>query len=1383
MSADERRQADLLDSYWLGLKQRDSTEPPAGLDADIAALASALEHGLAAPEPSAAFTSALRQQLRTARPAAPANGVAPDPATPGPVLILPPVDAPPDALPRRAHWIGEVGKLAAAMLAFALVAGLLIALFGRSDGDDGVARDRDDPFGAIPDVTASSGEILIALDPIGNRFHKLYVVSVDGSEPRKLTPGPVDAPEMETNGAWSPDGSQIAYATGFHDASQLWLIDADGTDQRAIGPPLADIYGIDWSPDGTRLLFAGTPDGTSRSGLCVLPIADPAALTCTSPLSPLVHGSPSWSPDGERIVYVTVANRRRVQINIANADFSNPRAIAVGADPVWSPNGEWIAYTEYVDSIRGGSWVRLVSSDLLGDAQVVQEITSAEIMSWNARWSPDGSLVHVISDRGGSTAGIVVNFLDKSLRDVTELAGRFEVSVDGKTVAVIVNRFGPDGTSVGEALYAVNIDGSDERLLLEPSSLGDTLAWRPGQTHVAPSTAATATVEPPTSVLSPPPLETPSEPTAGAQAARDLIVPVVLSGLDNATLQLLDVDGGKEVSLTLDGADAPDGAVQPAWSPDGSSIAFVGWEDHGNSDVFVMRADGSEWRKLTTESGYYIDPTWSPDGSRIAYAGQDGDLTFIRVMDADGSSAREFTWSQETASVPTWSPDGQRLAFIRTRWITAAAPPDATTGAGQDDASAVERTTEWHLWVINADGTEERPLAAASYAARPNWSLDGREILYTAGWEGERQQARIVDVETGDIRALVSSAVNSTQPRWSPDGLWVSLAVVDPGGSEAAIVVVRPDGTEARRVSDVAGWWHDWSPDGAWIAVARYRLRLDGSETWESDLFLVSTSTGEERYLIEYAIIGRDPAWRPVAVTFAPERSPPVVEPVPQRPDGGLPSGISHDNAAGVQISLTVVLDDPQLMTVGDALAVAVDHGYDWSYGDRIDGSLVTIQTWHGLVSISSISAQLNTGEILQRIEDREAWVIDFGNVPGIIGAGCPGCPAPPEYNHSFIVIDARTGSVLLSSSYRSESGEGVLPRGLDVQPEVGTEIIPGAEVVHIVSIPASGTQDAVTMETWLDQRNGDLAVYHMFANGTVLSVTTIYGGTLTEYVPAQPGGESSVRTTSTEWPDDYDLVNATSHLYLYRDMLRSGQATVVGETMIGDRSALEVVATVESTWTVEGPNQQIIASYQGYRRDIVYLDPVTLLVVKGSDHPKYPVTLYPVLEELRRADVPEDVFRTEIVEAPNHSFSHRISLADARMFERFAVWGLGEAWEGFDLQRVGHGGHRRSDGFATESVTVTYTRVLGGREQRILIDSRGPLSEQEWEVELQSRFTGEAVTFLGEDGWLYTESADGSCRLELEWRGGYLEIHAPSVDVAFQVAADLRQVNAGSVP
>ncbi len=239
---------------------------------------------------------------------------------------------------------------------------------------------------------------------------------------------------------------------------------------------------------------------------------------------------------------------------------------------------------------------------------------------------------------------------------------------------------------------------------------------------------------------------------------------------------------------------------EPAWSPDGSKVAFTrcgGSPIHCN--VWVVNADGTSPTNLTqTPDSDDAQPAWSPDGAHIAFStNRDGNLE-IYVMNSDGSGPLRLTDTPDQDTSPDWSPDGTLITFARL---------DA------QQASAV--------WVMNADGTGPMNLGPGS---QPAYSPDGAKIAFVQT-TGSNRDLWTMNADGTGGQALVATTAGEFSPSWQPINPGTNVPPTAEAGADATFTcesqetVPRLDGSGSTDPDSTPGtnddirlyeWWLDF---------------------------------------------------------------------------------------------------------------------------------------------------------------------------------------------------------------------------------------------------------------------------------------------------------------------------------------------------------------------------------------------------------------------------------------------------------------------------------------------------------------------------------------------------------------------------------------------
>ena len=350
----------------------------------------------------------------------------------------------------------------------------------------------------------------------------------------------------------------------------------------------------------------------------------------------------------------------------------------------------------------------------------------------------------------------------------------------------------PDGSTIyfstgtpGAAIYGVAADGSSLEQIVRTSPAQEEFVGRPARMGISPS--GRHLVYGTCAHRSQPP------PGRGQPAWLEY----------DPELARASVDGMDDIRLTTDFTVSD----FPAWSPDGSQIAFLSsrlasrttesFRIHGGLRLFTMAADGTDIRSLDiAANGTALIiaphlPQWSPDGQRLAVVGYDERPGYsIYTISASGADMRRIT---ETVSGPSWSPDGKRIAFAM------ADPEHDTVGLYTiaSDGTDLQRVTTIRGWrkrsgtAVNPD-----PDAGNAWIETVAWSPSGSQILFSCFGIG------VVDLDGTLINA---SPLPGELAAWSPDGSRIATISIGPpnraGYRDATVYTAAPDGSDVRVVA------------------------------------------------------------------------------------------------------------------------------------------------------------------------------------------------------------------------------------------------------------------------------------------------------------------------------------------------------------------------------------------------------------------------------------------------------------------------------------------------------------------------------------------------------------------------------------------------------
>jgi Tol biopolymer transport system component len=296
---------------------------------------------------------------------------------------------------------------------------------------------------------------------------EIYVMNPDGSGQTNLTKHPA----ADGDPQWSPDGTKIAFVsyrenTGVQGA--IYVVKADGSG-------VVGLTGLQndrprWSPDGSKIAFVSRRDGNHEIYVMNADGTNQRRLTNNT----WIDDDPAWSPDGTKIAFFASSSQGRV-IKVMNADGSDQKQLVgdiVNGAPQWSPDGTKIGFPSYRNVAGSDVFeITIVNADGSG----LKDLTQNAVYKARLTWSPDSQR---LAFEGGDASGDIyaVNSDGSGLINLTNNG----LSNDGP-------RWSPDGRqiafiSVRDGLYEIyvmNADGTNQTRLTVNTAIDNNPVWSP----------------------------------------------------------------------------------------------------------------------------------------------------------------------------------------------------------------------------------------------------------------------------------------------------------------------------------------------------------------------------------------------------------------------------------------------------------------------------------------------------------------------------------------------------------------------------------------------------------------------------------------------------------------------------------------------------------------------------------------------------------------------------------------------------------------------------------------------------------------------------------------------------------------------------------------
>ncbi len=472
----------------------------------------------------------------------------------------------------------------------------------------------------------------IAIDLQGT----IGTLPITGGAVKLLTDGMGD----ERQPAWSPDGNLILFHSYRDGGYHLWTINNDGSDLKQITFGMYDEREPQWSPDGSKIIFSS--DRSGNYDIWEMSVATGEFKQLTT--DPANDYNPAYASDNKQIAFVsTRSNGGLFIINESGKEQLIVPSKATLNAPSWSPDRKQISFNAFAKAKSQLMVVTVATGE-----QKIWSPDNEDVFPFRASWLSDKELVYTGDGK------ILRKILDKQPSKVIPLSAELTVirptyskkkrDFDSEVPRKVLGVFGP----------VVSPDGSSVAF----TALGDIWLVKQGNPK-----------------------------------------PVQLT---------------KDVAMDID----------PEWSRDGKKLAFVSDRNGTNMNIWIRDIPAGTEKQITTSNRHALQPAFSPDGSKIAYILNDGVVGFgtstLQVLDLATGESKTLYKALFTPGKPTWSVDGKLVA------LEALLPYSSRFREGLSRILIVPVNGDPSKFMTPTEG---RSLAQRGKSG-PVWSPDGHKMAY-----------------------------------------------------------------------------------------------------------------------------------------------------------------------------------------------------------------------------------------------------------------------------------------------------------------------------------------------------------------------------------------------------------------------------------------------------------------------------------------------------------------------------------------------------------------------------------------------------------------------------------------------------------------------------